>query len=76
MRIRKPEGSAVTPGNTALQAGAFAVGRANTSLSGSCVAMAITPTRTTRFGSFMVQLPSQQKLVEHLLGTYSSCELT
>ena len=34
--------------------------------------MAITPTRTTRFGSFMVQLPSQQKLVEHLLGTDSN----
>ena len=34
------------------------------------------PTRTTRFGSFMVQPPAQQKLVEHLLGTDSSCELT
>ena len=36
------------------------------------VAVAITPTRTTRLGSFMVQLPAQQKLVEHLLGTDSS----
>ena len=34
--------------------------------------MSITPTRTTRFGSFMVHFPAQQKLVEHLLGTDSS----
>ena len=34
--------------------------------------MAIAPTRTTCFGSFMVHLPAQQKLVEHLLSTDSS----
>ena len=40
------------------------------------VAVSITPTRTTRFRSFMVHLPAQQKLVNHFLGTNSSCELT
>ena len=40
------------------------------------VAVAIPPTGTTCFGSFMVKLPAQQKLVKHLLGTDSSCELT
>ena len=34
--------------------------------------MAITPTRTPGFLSFVVHLPAQQKLVEHLLGTDSS----
>ena len=34
--------------------------------------MSITPTRTTCFGSFVIHLPAQQKLVEHLLGTDSS----
>ena len=33
--------------------------------------MSIPPTRTTCFGSFMVKLPAQQKLVKHLLGTDS-----
>ncbi|QNI43117.1 hypothetical protein SynA1528_02099 [Synechococcus sp. A15-28] len=37
--------------------------------------MAIAPARTTGFVSFMVKLPAQQKLVNHLLGTDSSCEL-
>ena len=35
------------------------------------IAVSITPTRTTRFDSFMVHFPAQQKLVEHLLGTDS-----
>ena len=35
------------------------------------VAVAIPPTRTLGFLSFMVHLPAQQKLVEHLLGTDS-----
>ena len=39
------------------------------------VAVAITPARTTCFGSFVVHLPAQQKLVKHLLGTDSSGEL-
>ena len=34
--------------------------------------MAIPPTRTTCFGSFVIHLPAQPKLVEHLLGTDSS----
>ncbi len=36
------------------------------------VAVAITPTRTTCFVSFMVKLPAQQKLVNHFLCTNSS----
>ncbi len=56
--------------------GAVAVRRANNSLSGSGVAVAIAPARTTGFGSFVVQLPAQQKLVKHLLCADSSCELT
>ena len=39
------------------------------------IAVSITPTRTTRFGSFMVHFPAQQKLVEHLLGTDSCGEV-
>ena len=34
--------------------------------------MAIAPTRTPGFLSFVIHLPAQQKLVEHLLGTDSS----
>ena len=34
--------------------------------------MAIPPDRTARFGSFVIHLPAEQKLVQHLLGTYSS----
>ena len=36
------------------------------------IAVSITPTRTTCFGSFVVHLPAQQKLVEHLLCTNRS----
>ena len=36
------------------------------------VAVAITPTRTARLCSFVIHLPAQQKLVQHLLGTDSS----
>ena len=36
------------------------------------IAVAIPPARTTCFGSFVIHLPAQQKLVEHLLGTDSS----
>ena len=39
---------------------------------GVAVPLAVTPARTTCFGSFVIHLPAQQKLVQHLLGTDSS----
>jgi len=41
-------------------------------MTGVAVPLAVTPASAPCFGSFVIHLPAQQKLVEHLLGTDSS----